>query len=503
MQPPRSAPWSRAALAAAVALSACAEAPAAIPAEVAVATAAATASFVRTAVDSRGRPRFQIDGRVTQLIGGNMTELPWLGATEQDKELAWAQGVGFKVVRVWGVDDGTGASAMATRLRGVLDRAAAHGLHVIVALTHNYHQPNWLNGSSTYHAVPGDARPNAFVSDANGFYTRDCGAPVRWCLDDRWIDWGYGAYYQGYATSLVRLLADHPAVFAWDIANETSGSSRQAWIVERVTAFYETLASKIKAADPNHLVTTGLISTSWVGMTDAQRDRVYGSANVDFLTVHEYEEPFNSEAQTDEVWRARNRYHKPVIVEELGVHSTASATSYYNNRLRSADPAFEATGIVYWGVASTAHPELADKTWSPRALGAETWFTQFWQQWAQTLNLASEGPPCVALAAGAGLGVNQGVQSCDRAYTLVFQGDGNLVLYGPSGAVWASCSQDAAPTGAFMQTDGNLVVYASAGAKWNSHTAGHAGARLWFEGGAVVMRAPDGSALWSSRTWCQ
>ncbi|KAI9749668.1 MAG: hypothetical protein M4579_006789 [Chaenotheca gracillima] len=64
------------------------------------------------------------------------------------------------------------------------------------------------------------------------------------------------------------------------------------------------------------------------------------------------------------------------------------------------------------------------------------------------------------LAAGEGLLVNQSISSNNGLYRLVLQNDGNLVLFGPHGAMWAS--QTSGRSDAFdlvMQADGNLVVY--------------------------------------------
>jgi hypothetical protein len=60
-------------------------------------------------------------------------------------------------------------------------------------------------------------------------------------------------------------------------------------------------------------------------------------------------------------------------------------------------------------------------------------------------------------AAGQGLYQGQSITSANGQYTLILQQDHNLVLYGPSGALWATNIW----TGGFviMQSDGNFVGY--------------------------------------------
>jgi len=478
-------------------------------------TQAVLSGFVRTATDGAGHPRFSGNGKVFRFVGANINELPWLDAGGQDQELAWAASMGFKVIRVWGVDDRTDVNAMAARLRTTLDLAAARGLYVTIALTHNYHQVNFLNPQS-FHAVPGDARASGWAGGVNGFYERDIGGGLI-CLGDDWIDWGYTANYRQYATQLVSLLRDHPAIFSWDIANEVSASSAGAFIVGRLASFYTTMAGLIKGADHNHLVTTGMISTSWAGMPDAQRDAVYNSANIDYLTVHEYDgadsNTYDHFSQTDEIWRANNRYHKPVVVEEFGAAGAnvqASITSYYQRRLQPADASKAATGVMYFGVSSPARTWMSDGTWFTATQRA--FLPGLWQSWSATLAAESGGGGggggCVALAPGASLLANQTKGSCDGAYTLAYQPDGNFVLYRNGvGAVWSACTDHkGAPGGAFMQTDGNLVVYPASGPSvWDAHTAGHPNARLLFEANGLVLRdASTNASLWTSNgPWCQ
>ena len=62
---------------------------------------------------------------------------------------------------------------------------------------------------------------------------------------------------------------------------------------------------------------------------------------------------------------------------------------------------------------------------------------------------------------------------------LVYQNDGNLVLYGPSGALWASNTVGQPPGFATMQDDGNVVVYRADGVPiWATDTSGMPGAEL-------------------------
>ena len=57
------------------------------------------------------------------------------------------------------------------------------------------------------------------------------------------------------------------------------------------------------------------------------------------------------------------------------------------------------------------------------------------------------------------LTAGNGIYSDSGQYYLTMQTDGNLVLYGPSGAVWQSQTHGSGATRVVMQGDGNLVIY--------------------------------------------
>ncbi len=111
------------------------------------------------------------------------------------------------------------------------------------------------------------------------------------------------------------------------------------------------------------------------------------------------------------------------------------------------------------------------------------------------------GTTRVLLAVGAQLQPDQSLTTSDGTHRLVYQLDGNLVLYRTSGgAVWSSGTAGTAPGFAAMQGDGNLVVYdAAIVPKFNTMTAGNPGAQLYFEtSGRLHIIAPNGTKLWSS-----
>ena len=76
----------------------------------------------------------------------------------------------------------------------------------------------------------------------------------------------------------------------------------------------------------------------------------------------------------------------------------------------------------------------------------------------------------------------ESVSSCNGQYRFVHQTDGNVVLYGPSGALWASGTAGLATNTLLMQSfDGNLALYGPSGAVWDANSRGG------------ISTGPDGS----------
>jgi hypothetical protein len=118
------------------------------------------------------------------------------------------------------------------------------------------------------------------------------------------------------------------------------------------------------------------------------------------------------------------------------------------------------------------------------------------------------GPPGGqnVMAAGESLFPGDSVTSSDGRFWLMYQGDGNLVLYRWDWvALWSSGTAGSSAGQVDMQSDGNLVVRNSGGgAVWHAGTYGAPGAYLVVQddGNTVIYAAGGSPALWYTGTCC-
>lgn len=193
------------------------------------------------------------------------------------------------------------------------------------------------------------------------------------------------------------------------------------------------------------------------------------------------------------------------------------------NGVRSAGIGFS---VVFWGAGPTGPSQWYNglqnqgqmyQAWRPFGLSPDLYSVLNWTgQPTTTLNettplsftrsvrdFVHRFLPTVSLAPNTMLTAGQSKTSPDGRFMLVYQSDGNLVLYGPSGWIWHSNTYGTSPGRAEMQGDGNLIVYDASGAwKWQSGTNGNNGAFLSVQsdGNMVVYSSYVNSPLWASNT---
>lgn len=111
---------------------------------------------------------------------------------------------------------------------------------------------------------------------------------------------------------------------------------------------------------------------------------------------------------------------------------------------------------------------------------------------------------CGTLKAGQAFVVDQNIRSCNGLYSIIFQSDGNLVVYKANvGALWASGTYGNLGAKAYLQSDGNLVIYRADGAAlFQTKTNGNASDELVMQDdGNAVIYSSDNRALWNSATY--
>lgn len=153
---------------------------------------------------------------------------------------------------------------------------------------------------------------------------------------------------------------------------------------------------------------------------------------------------------------------------------------------------YAANGQPIWSSGTGGHPGAYLAVQNNGVTGI---YEQSTNAWIWTGNSISE--PGHALTSG------QSIYSPNTQYQLIMQTDGNLVEYGPSGAIWASGTGGNPGAQALMQTDGNLVVYAANGAVlWSTQSYGNTGAflKLQNDGNAVIYQPANGAIVWSGKS---
>ncbi|MGW4112737.1 S8 family serine peptidase [Actinosynnema sp. NPDC004786] len=103
------------------------------------------------------------------------------------------------------------------------------------------------------------------------------------------------------------------------------------------------------------------------------------------------------------------------------------------------------------------------------------------------------------LVRGESLRAGESRTSQDGRFTLVMQGDGNLVLYTAAGQpLWHTSTHGTAAAYVVLQHDGNLVIYTAAGQPlWHTSTHGTAADRLIVQNDSnLVLYGPTGQVFW-------
>jgi hypothetical protein len=118
--------------------------------------------------------------------------------------------------------------------------------------------------------------------------------------------------------------------------------------------------------------------------------------------------------------------------------------------------------------------------------------------WSASAGKIAE-PPHATLDAGQTLSSGRELTSPNGLFHAVMQRDGNLVGYGPAGAIWSTGTRGIGNS-LVLQDDGNAVIYGADGsAKWASGTRGGGHTIELDDSGVLEIRNAGDELVWDSQ----
>jgi|GEM_PF-427260 len=187
------------------------------------------------------------------------------------------------------------------------------------------------------------------------------------CVDDNakttsWYASGYKTgNYLTWVHDAVTKYKDSPAVGMWEVINE-AGQTSNKQVLDGTTMknFYQDVASRIKAIDPNHLVSTGDNGdNNYIG--GATGFKTAGSAAaIDVLSLHDYASDYGAPGVMSPSYAglksAADSLSKPIIIGEINDKACSlSKTTRAANVKNSIDTylANGAAGVAVWNFSQS------------------------------------------------------------------------------------------------------------------------------------------------------
>ena len=437
---------------------------------------------------TRSGRNFILNGQTWNHIGMNCrgmvaygtSVLPYAPLSDQDVQLQAMKNMGVRVVRVFAANNTISRQDAANKNYNLVCKAYNnYGIRVLISFTDFY--------NNNFHPQGDD-----------GYYSYDGWGSV---LNQAFFTDGYKTNYMDFVRKTVTLLKNHPGVFAWEIGNELKTATFSNSSPETLITFATDVVNQIRGIDPNHMITTGIITWKNCGFNQDQARRF--SSIFDFLNSHRYS---NDDINENDLWLAAEQ-NKPFILGEAGKDGdyrgswiTSNMDWWFGNG---------AQAYYQWGLMATGNRDNGD---GDSVWGMDQYFHHDWQQLFdayknKAASFGSDPPPPPpsndTLGKDQALPRGSYLTSQNGVYNFCHQLDGNVVLYHGSQWIWQSGTAGRATTNLVMQGDGNLVLYNNSTPVWWSGTAGSTNNPVLVvqnDGNVVIYICGTGTAVWSTGT---
>jgi hypothetical protein len=264
---------------------------------------------------------FALNGASFRHQATNFQGLAFETAAQATTDLQGAAAAGVREARILIANSALTTAEIIARLQSTIDLARPLGVRLSVVLTGNYgyHYQLWTPVDSPSNRggqfPTGDDKYLVFNADVRDTHL---------ALGDAWMTGGYREFYLPFVDAVVSHFKDEPTIMAWEVAGEVASVTGN---VPNVISFHRDMARHIKAIDPKHLVTAGIISTHQASMTNlADQDMLLGDWAIDYISPHSYDDAEDDSA-------AARRLSKPYAIAEFGFALPNANQTTYTNRV--------------------------------------------------------------------------------------------------------------------------------------------------------------------------
>jgi hypothetical protein len=317
--------------------------------------------------------QFMLDGAPFHHTSANVQGLIFETIAQARTDLAGLAADGVREARILIANTNLDTASILSRLQAVVDAARPLGIRLTVVLTGNY------GGHFAIWTPPGDPEVNqpyktggVYQAGDDAFLLPPDGSGLR-LFSDAWLAGGYRTNYLPFVDAVVTRFRNEPTIMAWDLAGEVKSPT---FTIANVISFHRDVARHVKALDPNHLITPGIISTRQVGMSNvADQDALLGDGAIDYISAHSYEDGEDDAA-------VAQRLGKPYVIAEFGFSMPGGDKAAYRARV---DAYFQkvylsegAQAAGFWGIEYGTPHGLGDTTYTSGRLDV---ISSLWHAW--------------------------------------------------------------------------------------------------------------------------
>src|SRR5581483_11362688 len=327
------------------------------------------------------------DGQALPLVGENVGWPGSAGTYDYDTWFGAMQTAGENYARVWmcpwwlGIE--TDANSLthyrldrAWQLDYVLQLAEQRGMYLLLCL--DFHgmfevTPDYWGGNNFWPSNPYNVTNGGPCLSQDGFFTNATAQTV----------------YQKRLRYLTARYGYSPNLLAWQLLNEIDNEYAYLNPTD-VAAWHSVMAGWLHTNDPfGHLVTTSLTGGS-------DRPEIWSIPQLDFAAYHSYSEPSPASRLATIGQSFRQRYSKPVIIDEFGTdwRGWNRANDPYLRGFRQglwggALGGSVGTAISWWWETIQSENDYSDYSALRGILGQTGWGTGAWTN----IGFQTSGPP--------------------------------------------------------------------------------------------------------------